>query len=225
MLDFRPGDIFVSHSQTTRVGRWIRAVLGMNGDPAWANHTGGIVVGGWAQAAEIVEATWPRTRRIRFWLVYGPDAGETRPEVIVYRPRNVPPATLRLIVLKLQSYVGRRYGLQGLFLHAADALISRVRARDTYVFRRIRLSDEVECSEAIGRSFAAYGYLFEKPKGIRLSPDDIDDFCRANPDKYELVYGPAQLGAPPVVPPSTADPAIVVGSADPPTNVDIPGAT
>lgn len=198
-LTLLAGDVGVSRAPSGLLAPLVSFFEGRPGDPAWATHAwlvtkSGFVDGVRSPQAELVEAVWPRIRKVTVAEAYGPAQGAEQPTIIIYRPLNVPADVRSRIAARAEELVGARYGVQGLVWHLLDSIISRQRGRDTFLFRRLRFLPEQECSEVVARAEAPYGYLFEKPAGVRVSPDDIDDFCKANPDKYARLFGPGRIG-------------------------------
>lgn len=205
MMTLLAGDFFVSRTPGhAAVSLAIRLINRRPGDPAWANHAGRVIRSGVVCApecdeglahAEIVEAVWPKIRRVSLWDAYGPALGSKRPQVIVYRPLTTPMDHLDAIVAKTLTYVGHHYGWQALVWHLADTLLSKRAKKEVYIFRRLRFLPQMECSDVVARPANELGYDFGIPKDARANPDDLMDFAETHPKKYARVFGPAQIGA------------------------------
>jgi hypothetical protein len=192
-----PGDVVLTRSKTGVLGRIIRWFENEPGDPAEYNHTGvvvdaGVIPPGPGAGPLMVEALW-HTRKGPVWDFYGPSQGRNRPLIAVYRP-NVRSDVRTRIAVKAESYVGDKYGWWKLLFHAADWWLTKQAGHEVRFFRRLNLvKDRPICSYLVGESYAAGGLFFGADPET-LSPDDIADYCRANPLRFEWVFGPAQLG-------------------------------
>jgi hypothetical protein len=91
------------------------------------------------------------------------------------------------VVVKAESYVGRKYGYLKLLAHWGDWLL-----QGAYVFRRLTTKDDYPiCSWVVAYAFAAAGKHFDVEPGA-ATPDDIWDFVTAHPEVYEQIL---ELGA------------------------------
>jgi hypothetical protein len=173
----QPGDVMLTRSRGI-VGWAIRTFTRRFGESRTkATHTGIVVESGPIQTAVIVEAL-SMVRRHRLWDRY---AGGTS-EVAVFRPLNLSEEQIRAVVLKAESYVGRRYGYLKLIAHWADWLL-----QGAYVFRRLTTQDDYPiCSWVVAYAFAEVGKHFDVEPGA-ASPDDIWDFVTTHPEYYAEV--------------------------------------
>ena len=119
----------------------------------------------------VVEAVFPRG------VVIQPYSGGE-----VWRPKNIPEYARRQIVGRALCQVGRPYGWGKIMLHAADGVLG-----GAYIFRRFAHVDRWPiCSWLVAQSYASEGYMFGVDARA-ATPDDIDDYVRENPHKYENV--------------------------------------
>jgi hypothetical protein len=177
-----PGDVMLTRSRGL-VGWAISTFTRHNGESRTkATHTGLVVEGGPLDAAVVVEAL-STVKRHRLWERYG---GGTK-EVAVFRPLNLSAAEVASVVVKAESYVGRKYGYLKLLAHWGDWLL-----QGAYVFRRLTTKDDYPiCSWVVAYAFAAAGKHFDVEPGA-ATPDDIWDFVTAHPEVYEQIL---ELGA------------------------------
>lgn len=90
----------------------------------------------------------------------------------VYRPLTLTQYERRRIADHARRYVGRPYGWGKIVLHALG--LGRFATLDRYPI----------CSWIVASAYASEGYTF----GVShrgATPDDIEDFVAARPDKYE----------------------------------------
>jgi hypothetical protein len=173
VIYYKPGDIVLTRG-TGFFARAIRFFSRRIGESrTMVNHVGIIVEGGYFPV--LVEAL--RTVERRALL---DSYGEA--EFAVYRPINVPGLARKVIVATAEDYVGRKYGWLKIALHGLDWAL-----QGAYVFRRLGRMDAYPiCSYVVAHAYAAADLTFGVAPGA-ATPDDIWDFVRANPDKYELV--------------------------------------
>lgn len=182
-----PGDVF--HSASSRwLGRAIRWAGKDKDGPAFVNHTGLVVSrAACIQDAEIIEAVG-KIRHVRLGDVYSPED-----TVTVWRPRNIPPEDIDLIVAAARGDVGNAYPWWQLIFHLADAAIPGKPA----VFRRLAgVSGRLVCSASLGAWFARAGYTFGTSTPEALTPDDIHDYQRATPRHWSMVRSLSPLRSP-----------------------------
>jgi hypothetical protein len=178
-----PCDLIFCESQTP-LGRLIRFFSRGWGQPkAKAQHVLGVTVGQviwWAIVIEALSTVVCRT------LSDGYGDGKTL--LTIYRPLNLTPEEKEAIAHKAESYLGRPYGYLKILAHFGDYFLG-----GRYFFRRLcRLDNYPICSWVWAEAYAAAGKTFGLPPG-EAQPDDMQDFCDANPDKFALIYGPAPL--------------------------------
>jgi len=120
-------------------------------------------------------------------VVRRPLAGRLRsPEEAAHR--HLPPLNLTgveevKVTLKANNYVGRKYGYLKIVAQALDWFL-----QGAYVFRRLAGMDRYPiCSWLVAHAYLAAGKDFGVPAGA-ATPDDIDDFVRSHPEKYECVW-------------------------------------
>lgn len=177
MTVFEPGDIFLTKGDSF-ISRAIRFFSRRGGESRTeVNHTGLIVTAGSSEAV-IVEALTKVKRRtmLSYWA-------KDSTQVAVFRPLNVSDAQIDTIVERAESYVGNSYGYLKIVAHFLDWCLG-----GRYVFRRMAAMDNYPiCSWVVAQSYADAGLNFGVPAGS-ADPDDIWDFCVANPDKYVAVH-------------------------------------
>ena len=188
-LLLQPGDVMLTRSRGF-VGWAIRTFTRHFGESRTrATHTGIVVEGGPVQTAVIVEAL-SSVKRHRLWDRYA----EGTSEVAVFRPLNLTEEQIGAVVLKAESYVGRRYGYGKILAHWADWLL-----QGAYVFRRLTTQDDYPiCSWVVAHAFAAAGKHFDVEPGA-ASPDDIWDFVTSHPEYYAEVLPLGSLAGRPLL--------------------------
>lgn len=175
---FQPGDIFVTRGDSF-ISKAIRFFSRSGGESrTMVNHTGLIVTEGTSASAEIVEALTKVKRR-----KFSAYQRSTSTQVAVFRPINVTDDQIVTIVDRAVGYVGDGYGYLKIVAHLIDWCLG-----GRYVARRVVAMDNYPiCSWVVAQAYADAGLNFGVPAGA-ASPDDIWDFCLANPDKYEVVH-------------------------------------
>jgi hypothetical protein len=169
-LDLRPGDVVCTTSGAL-LSRLIRLFGGR------VSHTG---IG--VAPDTIVEALMRVVRR-SFVGAY------LRKTVVVYRPRDLSPEIIALIVAKAERYVGRTYGFTKIAAQALDRTLG-----GAYLFRRVAGMDRYPiCSWVVAHAYSAAGLHFGCAPGM-ASPADIDRFCFDHPAKYEQVWPLSRWG-------------------------------
>jgi hypothetical protein len=168
-----PGDVVLT-SGNTLLGRLIRWGERKKGEPVTrVNHALLCTEG----PDTIVEAD-KVVRKCSIWDYHHDDG------IIVWRPRNLTDLDKVVIKATAEFQVGQKYPIRQLFAYLIDNKILGGRN----VFRRL-ISNEAAgvCSRLVARVFKAIGRDFGVPE-YAASPDEIDDFCTANPDKYVLAW-------------------------------------
>lgn len=159
-----PGDIVFERSEGW-LGRAIRWFSRRPGEPeTWANHVGLILITGW-----MIEALWSV---VVSKFIPGPTFE-------VWRKRDLSSIQRTAITDWALLYKDRRYGFLKIAAHALDAFITKLRAKETYLIRRLCRMDQYPiCSWLV-----AWAYL--KGAGIEFGikaqfagPDDIHDFVK-----------------------------------------------
>lgn len=174
----QPADIVCTRSKS-KLGGLIRFFTRRIGEPRTkVNHVGIIAVGGTSTNAIIVEAL-KRVRREWFASAYG---GKSAPDVAIFRPLNLTEDERYIVAAKAETYAGRGYGYLKILAHMGDWIL-----QGAYVFRRLVGSDKYPiCSWLVAHAYSFIGKTFGVDAGA-ASPDDIWDFCIANPDKYAVI--------------------------------------
>jgi hypothetical protein len=182
-LAFFPCDIFFTRGEGF-ISKAIRVCTRSKGEPKTVvNHVGAFVRMGNVATADVIEALATvkcHTLMDQYW---GSDD-----QVAVFRPRGLMESQRKIIVSKLYQYEGRRYGYAKLVTHLLDYALN-----GAYVFRRLTSSDNYPiCSWVVAQAFSHASLNFGVEPGA-ATPDDIWDFCVANPDKYTKVLNLTQL--------------------------------
>lgn len=175
MNDFQPLDLFFSRNSSW-LSNAIRWATREPGEPkSEASHVGAIVTRGPLQEVLCIEAL-RKVRLHSFWKKY-----HGRGKVTIYRARNIGPQDRAFIVEGLHDRVGQSYGYAKIGLHLLHKLTGRRR------WLRLSLLDRWPiCSYLMAIEFGRRGYHFGID-GRKATPDDMLDFCQANPDKWECV--------------------------------------
>jgi hypothetical protein len=180
----KPGDIFLTKGPglLSRLIRFFSSTFGES--RTQVNHAGVVVKEGSLKTAEIVESV-AVARRCLLWEHYGP---RSKNAVAIYRPLNVTPEQVAVIVATAERQVGKKYGIVKLAAHLLDWLLQGV-----YLFRRLANNGDYPiCSWLVAHAFAEAGKNFGVEPGA-AEPDDIWDFVTANKDKYACVHRLVQL--------------------------------
>jgi hypothetical protein len=176
-MDLKACDIVLTRSETL-VGRLIRYFSQSPGEPeSQVNHVGVMVT-----PTLIVEAVSKVVRRPLI-DAYGP---KSKQKLAVYRPLFLSGPDEVKVVLKANSYVGRKYGYLKLAAHLADWCLG-----GAYVFRRLcGIERYPMCSWLDAHVFREVGETFGVEENA-CEPDDIWDWVTAHPERYGCVK---QLG-------------------------------
>ena len=179
-----PGDVFMTYGAGffSKLIRFFTRNIGES--RTQVNHTGIVVTEGDLENCQVVE-TLLRVRKHKLWYRYGPFNPD---KVTIYRPINLTPEETEIIVAKALEQVGKRYGIVTVIGHLLDWLLL-----GAYVFRRITHSGDYPiCSWLVAHAFAKAGKTFDVEPGA-AQPDDIWDFIKKNPDKYQLIHPLEQI--------------------------------
>jgi hypothetical protein len=148
------------------------------------NHAGVVATEGTLKTAEIVESV-AVARRCLLWEHYGP---RSKNAVAIYRPLNLTPDQVAVIVATAERQVGKKYGIWKLAAHFLDWLLLGV-----YLFRRLANNGDYPiCSWLVAYAFSKARKNFGVPPGA-AEPDDIWDFVNKHTDKYMCVHPLGQL--------------------------------
>lgn len=180
----KPGDIFLTRGPGlfSRLIRFCSRSIGES--RARVNHAGVVVKEGTLRTAEIVESV-AVARRCRLWEHYGPPAKDA---VAVFRPLNLTPEQVAVIVATAERQVGKKYDMLKLAAHLLDWLLL-----GAYLFRRLADNGDYPiCSWLAAHAFGEAGKDFGVERGA-AQPDDIWDFVTGNTDKYECLHPLARL--------------------------------
>ena len=171
-------DIFFTHGNSL-LSRAIR--LGEKHPGDWIsviNHTGIVVEQGTIGSADVIEAL-SKVKKHTLWSHYHGQSDQ----VAIFRPLGLTDEQKKIIVDKAIEYEGRIYGYAKIATNALDFFTG-----GHYIFRRLTNSDRYPiCSWVVAHSYSKVGLTFGCDPG-QANPDDIWDYCIANPDKYELVF-------------------------------------
>lgn len=153
-------------------------------DKTVANHVGMIANDAESSEALIIESL---RRTVKRKLING--YGDLK-DIAIYRANNLSDEDKQVILAKMESYVGRKYGYLKIFLHLGDYVLKRIRRsnRDVFFFRKLSKVDKYPiCSYSFAQSWSkAMRYFGVKPN--TASPDDIHDFIIKNQDIYSCVF-------------------------------------
>ena len=171
----KAGDIFFTHGEgaLSKMIRWFSRSPGEA--KTQTNHVGIVVDPGSLENAGVVEAL----SKVRYGTLPARYHGK-QDKVCVWRPMNLSRKERRAIEAKAKTYIGRDYGWLKLGLHALG--LQRFAKLDRWPI----------CSYLVGKAYGVVGKEFGRD-GNELTPDDILDFCQANPDKYQEVMPWTQL--------------------------------
>ena len=171
------GDIFLTrgHGSLSKGIRYFTKEIGESRTKV--NHCGLVVQYGPLETAVIVEAL-TKVKMHELWSRYGP---ESETDIMIFRPVNLPLFDIDKIVFTAMKQVGKTYGYTKVVAHFLDWCLL-----GAYCFRRIADSPNYPiCSWLVAHAFASVGKSFGVELG-KATPDDIYDYCMANPDKYVM---------------------------------------
>ena len=144
--------------------------------PSQATHVGIIAAGYGKDDAYIIEAIHHVVVR-KLSEAYS----DLDIQIAIYRPTNLTPEQIGVIVDRAFTHVGEKYGYLKIIAHALDWIFN-----GSYVFRRlIFLPNYPICSYLVADAFRAAGLDFGVKVGA-ASPDDIHDFV-IHSGKYECI--------------------------------------
>ena len=183
MIILQPGDIFLTKGDGF-ISKAIRFFSRSGGESRTeANHVGLVITQGTYQNALIVEALTKVKRRSMSSYF-----DKEKTQVAIYRPLNVNAGELEVICATAKGYTGQKYGYIKILTHFLDWCIG-----GRYFFRRFAFMDKYPiCSWVVAFAYDSAGYNFGVEPGA-ASPDDIMDFCVANPKKYECIHEMSRL--------------------------------
>ena len=189
-LVLEPCDLFFTQGDAwlSRAIRLLQKPFWKSGERPQVNHVGGVVTSGTLELVEVIEAL---RKVVRHSLVgqYGPDSDAPGTRVEIWRPLNLTVEQKALILKRATSYEGDVYGWTKIALHVLDYPFDK-----TPVFRRLGRIDLLPfCSFVWARSFGEAELHFGV-EDYAAQPDDMREFCRQNPDKYELIRELKPLG-------------------------------
>jgi len=177
-MRLEPCDIFFTQNPSL-LGYFIRKFTTRKGEnPSWANHVGLVVEAGEDLDAIAVEALG----RVEKHALKTQYAG-TGNHIVIFRPLGLTDSEMKKIVDKMNSFVGYKYGWWKLFLQFGDWCLG-----EKVFFRKLATIEKYPiCSFAVARSFSTVNRNFGVSPNA-ASPDDMIDFCLANPDKYKFIW-------------------------------------
>lgn len=180
MLDqttlIKPCDLFFArgHSFTSDAVRFFS--WGWGQPYPKCSHVGGFYAGRNVYYGQVVEAL-NKVEAHSFLQQYK----GTGTEICIYRPINLTLAQKSHILQAALSTVGESYGYMRIGLHLLDSLLLGAN-----VFRRLGGNQKPICSWVWAHAFKAAGLDFGCDEDV-AQPDDMYDFCEANPDKYQPI--------------------------------------
>ena len=176
MMPYQPMDLFF-----TRSGSWLSEVIRWatreKGEAKTeASHVGAIITPGFLSNVECVEAL-TKVERHPLWEKYG-GSGQW---MTIYRAVNISAPVKRRMARRLRAKVGETYGYGKILLHLLRKLTGDPRWLDLSLLDRYPI-----CSYLVATEFDREGFSFGID-GRKATPDDMLDFCEANPDKWKCV--------------------------------------
>jgi len=178
-IGLKPGDVFLTRGRgfLSWAIRFFTRTIGEK--RTLANHVGVIVTPGDFMTCKAVEAL-VKVREHSLWEQYGPPK---RDSVAVFRPLNLTEENVKTIVAEAKEQVGKKYGVFKVLAHFLDWCLL-----GAYVFRFVARNGRYPiCSWLVAHAFAKVGKSFKVRPGA-ATPDDIWDFIKNHPDKYEQVH-------------------------------------
>lgn len=171
--EVKAGDILFTGS-TSFVQKVIKIVTRSNGEPPTeVGHMGFVV-----SQTHLVEAVAKGTKKNRVDSY----KGKKGVKVAVYRPLNLTPEEISIMVKEAEDHVGDFYGYGKLLGH----LVYKYTGKD-WLLRKLAKDPYEICSQLVSLIFRKVGKNFGVDDAL-ATPDDIWDFVNANPDKYECIY-------------------------------------
>lgn len=101
-------------------------------------------------------------------------------DVVVWRPTNLNDGEKTILAAVAISRIGEKYPMRQLFAYLID---NKILGGKNVVRRMIGNEAGGVCSRLVARCFQQIHRDFGVPE-YAASPDAMDDFCLANPDKY-----------------------------------------
>ncbi|MCK5316340.1 MAG: hypothetical protein KAJ55_00420 [Anaerolineales bacterium] len=174
-MNYQPLDLFFTRNPTwlSRAIRWAEREKGEA--KSEASHVGGIVTEGPIEYVLCIEAL----RKVKRHSLYKRYKGKG--QMTIYRPLNIPWIDRQDILDGVSSQVGDKYGYLKIGTNLLVKLTGWKKWADLNVLDRFPI-----CSYLYSIWFEKSGYRFGID-GKRATPDDMLDFCQANPDKWECV--------------------------------------
>lgn len=163
------------------------------------SHAGLIARGGPFTLATVIEQTYPRLREVSLHTSY------RKAKLRFYKLKNLSPEDQQKIVIAMRQRIGEKYGVLKLVAFYLDYWLSvawsAIRRKNIEVrfFTRLNLTNRFVCSQVVAQVYKGYvdfspknpanTFLrrFTKRNGLGVTPDDIDDYCKAHPELFELV--------------------------------------
>ena len=186
-MKYQLGDIIVSGSKKTlSPGGWlgwgIRLFTTSPGESlSRATHVARVMVGAeLLKDCLVVEAVASGVKLQKFGKPY---------KCVVYRARDLTSAESDCLHREALKLKGTRYGYVRIVAHALD-WIKTAGKLDSFWFRRKVKGGNLagrECSNVVAWLWSKCRGKFFGVPAYAASPDDIDDYCYQNPEKYEIV--------------------------------------
>lgn len=175
---FRPGDVYLTKG-TSFVARLIRTFTTRFGESrSQVNHVGIVVTEGGVDRAVVVEALSKVKKHpmARY-------QNKTKTAVAVFRPLDLTPEQIGMVVAKALEYEGRSYGYGKIVAHFLDWVL-----QGAYLFRRLTSDDRYPiCSWVVAYAFEKARPRFFGVDPGSADPDDIWDWIVDHPDLWEQV--------------------------------------
>ncbi len=176
-LILEPGDIFCTRGENL-LSTGIRFCTRSKGEPRTrVNHAGIVVGSGTIMTAPVVEALITVQEHTLF-SQYGPPNND---QVVIYRPIGLYPVERQRMADKARSYVGS--STAGQAGHAFLELVLRWCLSFPTAQSLRPLTMHLVVEEAAEVAYLDFGV----PKGS-TQPDDIDDWCRTLPRKWQCIF-------------------------------------
>ena len=170
-FELHPGDVVLTagSSVLARLIRW--SEVHKANPQARVNHAA-LCVG----TPDLIVEAATVARKTSLWRFHADDG------ILIYRSLDLTADQKQVLVTVAETWIGRPYPVGHLLAYLID---NKVFGGRTVARWLLTLKPNGVCSRLVASAFAALGLDFGVPEP---DPDDMDDFCRTHPDKYQLVY-------------------------------------